>query len=305
MIRPRTTRSAIGTAIVLSALILTGACGGSSPTKSGSTDTGSIKKDAALAAMVPASIKSDGKIVVGTDATYAPMEFVDADGQTLVGVDPEIGAAIGKVLGIKFEFVKTTFDAIIPGLSAGKYELGMSSFTDTKEREKVLDFVTYFKAGTDLMVPAGNPKKLSVDDDSLCGLAVAAEKGTIQADGDIPARSKKCVADGKKAIDDKIYPDQNGVNLALTTGRIDAALADSGVAGYMAKASNNKFAIVGAPYATAPYGIAVPKNSGDFSKAIQGAVQAIIKDGSYVKILKKWSSDGGAITTSEINAATS
>lgn len=305
MTRPRTTRSAIGSAIAISALLLTAACSGSSSPKSPSTDTGSIQKDATLAAMVPASVKSDGKVVVGTDPTYAPMEFVDADGQTLIGVDPEIGAAIGKVLGINFEFVKTTFDAIIPGLSAGKYELGMSSFTDTKERQKVVDFVTYFKAGTDLMVPAGNPKKLSVDDDSLCGLAVAAEKGTIQSDSDIPARSKKCVADGKKAIDEKVYPDQNGVNLALATGRIDAALADSGVAGYMAKTSNNKFAIVGAPYSTAPYGIAVPKNSGDFTKAIQGAVQALIKDGSYAKILKKWSSDGGAITTSETNAATS
>lgn len=297
-------RSTLGCIAAASVIALLAGCSGGSSSSGGSSDT-SGKADSKLAAMVPDSIKSDGKVVVATDPTYAPMELVDSDGSTIIGVDPEIGKAIGDVLGVKFTFVKSTFDAIIPGLSAGKYELGMSSFTDTKEREKVLDFVTYFKAGTDLMVPAGNPKKLSVDNESLCGLSVAAEKGTIQSDQDIPDRSKKCTAAGKKAIDEKVYPDQNAVNLALATGRVDAALADSGVAGYMAEKSDKKFEVVGKPYSTAPYGIAVPKDSGDFKKALQGAVDEIIKNGTYAKILKKWASDGGAITKSEINAAQS
>jgi len=304
MLTSHTFRATLGCIAAASVVALLAGCsGGGSGSSSGSSESGG--SNAKLAAMVPDSIKSDGKVVVATDPTYAPMELVGSDGSTIEGVDPEIGAALGKVLGVKFTFVKSTFDAIIPGLSAGKYELGMSSFTDTKEREKVLDFVTYFKAGTDLMVPAGNPKKLSTTGNSLCGLTVAAEKGTIQSDSDIPARSKKCTADGKKAIDESVYPDQNAVNLALATGRIDAALADSGVAGYMAEKSDNKFEIVGKPYSTAPYGIAVPKDSGKFSKALQGAVDEIIKNGTYAKILKKWASDGGAITKSEINVAKS
>jgi polar amino acid transport system substrate-binding protein len=164
--------------------------------------------------------------------------------------------------------------------------------------------VTYFQAGTDLLVPSGNPKKLSTDDSSLCGTSVGAEKGTIQAD-DITARGKKCTAAGDKTVALKVFPDQNAVNLALSSGQIDAALADSGVAGYMAEKSGKKFEVVGSPYATAPYGIAVPKDSGDFSKAIQGAVAAIIADGSYGTILKKWASDGGAITAPALNAALS
>ncbi|MGZ5402008.1 MAG: ABC transporter substrate-binding protein [Aeromicrobium sp.] len=306
MFRNHRLLSTVGSAVAVSALLLTSACGGSDDKSSdGSTKTSSAKKDAKLAAMVPAALSKDGKIVVATDPSYAPMEYVDADGETVVGVDPDLGEALGKVLGVKFVFEKSTFDAIIPGLSSGKYELGMSSFTDTVEREEVVDFVTYFKAGTDLMVPTGNPAKLASDDNSLCGKSVGAEKGTIQADSDIPARSKKCEAAGEKALDSKVYPDQNAVNLALSTGRIDAALADSGVAGYMAKESGGKFETVGEPYSTAPYGIAVPKDSGDMTKALQGAIQALIDDGTYADVLKKWASEGGAIETAEINAATS
>lgn len=298
----------LATGAMTGTLLFAAACGGggggTSAGSSPSSAVGSVAKDAKLAAMVPASVKSDGKVVVATDPSYAPMEFMAQDGKTVVGVDPDLGKAIGEVLGVKFQFQQATFDGIIPGLTSGKYELGMSSFTDTKDREKVVNFVTYFRAGTALMVPAGNPKHVSVSDSSMCGLAVGAEKGTIQAD-DIAARSKKCTAAGKPAISEKVFPDQNAVNLALTTGRIDAALADSGVAGYMAKQSSGKFETVGQPYATAPYGIAVPKNSGSFDQALQGAIDKLIQDGTYAKILKHWSSEQGAITKSEINAAQS
>lgn len=304
MVRDHRILSTLGCAIAASALLLTAACGSSSDKKSDNTPTTSANVDAKLAAMVPEAIKKDGKVVVATDATYAPMEFVDTDGKTVVGVDPEIGQALGEILGLKFVFEKSTFDAIIPGLAAGKYELGMSSFTDTKEREKVVDFVTYFQAGTDLLVAAGNPDKLSTEDASLCGKTVAAEKGTIQAD-DISARAKQCAADGDKTLNLKVFPDQSAVNLALSSGQVDAALADSGVAGYLADKSNNKFEVAGAPYATAPYGIAVPKDSGDFAKAIQGAMADLISNGTYATILKKWASEGGAITAPAINAALS
>lgn len=307
MSRPKLRVAAVG--LAAATLLATAACGSNSSTTGqaggGGKTSGGSAVDASLAKMVPSSIKSDGKVIVATDPSYAPMEFVASNGTTIVGVDPELGKALGQILGVQFVFQKATFDGIIPGLASGKYELGMSSFTDTKEREKVVDFATYFKAGTALMVPSGNPKHLSASDNtSLCGLSMGAEKGTIQAD-DIASRSKKCTAAGKPAISEKVFPDQNAVNLALATGRIDAALADSGVAGYMAKQSGGKFEIVGQPYSTAPYGIAIPKNTGTFDKAIQGAIDKVIQDGTYAKILKKWSSSQGAITKSEINAAVS
>ncbi len=215
-----------------------------------------------------------------------------------------MAANLANMAGLDSVTVKNvSFDQLVAGRT-NDFDLALAEISITPEREKVVDFATYFQAGTDLMVPAGNPKKLATDNDSLCGLTVAAEKGTIQYD-DIVARSKKCTDAGKKAISAKAYPDQNQVNLNLATGRIDAALADSGVAGYMAEKSSNKFEIVGSPYETAPYGIAIPKNNGDFAKAIQGAIQKIIDNGTYATILKKWAAEGGAITTSEINAAKS
>ncbi|MGH3320208.1 MAG: ABC transporter substrate-binding protein [Streptosporangiaceae bacterium] len=310
-------RRALGlVAAATSAALLLAGCGGSGASGTsggggqraagGSTQAAStIKKDPKLAAMVPKSVKADGKVVVATDPTYAPMEFVAKDNKTIIGVDPDLGQALGKVLGVKFQFQKATFDAIIPGLDSGKYELGMSAFTDTKKREQIVDFVTYFKAGTSLMVPAGNPKKLSPEGMSLCGMRVAAEKGTIQSDDDIPSRSKKCKAEGKKPLEPQIYPDQNGVNLALSTGRTDAALADSGVAAYMAKKSGDQFEVTGQPYATAPYGVAVPKGSGDFTKVLRGAIEKLMDGGAYQKILAKWGEQDNAIQGSQINVAKS
>src|SRR6185295_20316471 len=108
------------------------------------------------------------ELVVATDATYAPNEFIDSDGKTVVGMDPDLAKAIGAVLHRKVKVVNATFDSIIPGLASGKYDLGMSSFTDTKEREKVVDFVTYFSAGTAFYVKAkGGPKIASLA--ALCG----------------------------------------------------------------------------------------------------------------------------------------
>lgn len=311
--RASISKARMGTALVLAPAFFLAACGGGDSSgkgedssKSGektSSVTSGVKKDSKIAGMVPDKIKSDGTVNVGTDPSYAPMEFSSKKGDTIVGVDPDMGKALGKVLGLDFKFHKSGFDGIIPGLSSGKYDLGMSAFTDTAKREKKVHFATYFKAGTILLVPKDNPKKLSVDDSSLCGKRVGAEKGTIQSDDDIPKRSKKCEADGKKKIDEKVFPDQNDVNLSLGNDRIDASLADSGVAGYMADKSHGKFETEGEQYSTEPYGVAVPKGSGDFATAIQKAIQKLIDDGTYKKILKKWDAGKNAISKSKINVA--
>jgi polar amino acid transport system substrate-binding protein len=171
--------AAIGTAAGV-ALALA-ACGSSS--KGASTQPSTVpsaKADSSIT--VPAAIKSKGTITVATDPSYAPNEFFDTDNTTIIGFDVDLGKALGKKLGVQFAFEKAGFDAIIPGISSGKYNLGMSSFTDNAEREKTVDFVTYFTAGSSLMVKKGNPTALKPDDLSLCGKKVAVEKGTVQLD---------------------------------------------------------------------------------------------------------------------------
>jgi len=291
-------------AALAAASALLAACGSSSSSTSSSSTsstTASGGADAAIAATVPAAVKSGG-LKVAADASYAPNEFVAKDGKTVVGMDADLAKAIAAVLGVKATIVNAGFDSIIPGLSAGKYNVGMSSFTDTKEREKTVDFVTYFSAGTSFYVKASGGAAINGLAD-LCGKKVAVEKGTTQAD-DAAAQSKKCTTAGKPAVTVLVFPDQNGANLALSSGRAEVVMADSPVAAYAVKQSNGQFKLSGTTYGTAPYGIAIPKNSG-LAKPVLAAVTKLIADGQYKKILTTWGVQDGAITTPVINGATS
>src|SRR4051794_29552721 len=199
--RPRAAALAVGAVAVLAVA----GCGSSD--KSSTSSNVSAGENSKVAAEVPAAVKSKGTLNVAADATYAPNEFIGPDGKTVVGMDPDLGKALGDVMGVKFHFQNVTFEAIIPGLAAKKYDLGMSSFTDTKEREKTVDFVTYFAAGTSFYTKAQGGANIGSLAD-LCGKKVAVEKGTTQAD-DATAQSKKCTSSGKPAVGVSVFPDQN------------------------------------------------------------------------------------------------
>jgi len=287
--------------IILVAVALLAGCG-SSNKKSSTTSSAATGVDKQAAAQVPAAIKSKGTLTIAADATYAPNEFIAPNGHTVQGMDADLAQALTSALGLKAKVVNATFDSIIPGLASHKYDLGMSSFTDTKEREKTVDFVTYFSAGTSFYVKAsGGPTVNSLAD--LCGKTVAVEKGTTQAD-DSTAQSKKCKAAGKPGVKVLVFPDQNGANLALSSGRAQVGMADSPVAAYQVKQSNGQFKLTGKPYGTAPYGIAVPKGNG-MTKPLLTALKDLMSSGKYRTILTKWGIQAGAITSPTINGATS
>jgi polar amino acid transport system substrate-binding protein len=256
-----------------------------------------VTKDDKLAAMVPADIKADGKILVGQDQSYPPNEFVE-NGQA-VGMDVDLGKAIGQKLGVEVTFENSNFDGIIPALQAGRYEAAMSSFTINGDRLKEVDMISYFSAGTSGAVLKGNPDKLTLD--TLCGKNVAVQKGTVQV-GDLATRSGKCKSAGQPEITVQQFQNQTDANLALNSKRVQAMLADSPVIDYAIKATNGQLEQVGQVYDTAPYGLIVPKAKGDYAKAVQGAIQALIDDGTYKKILDKWGVQGG-ISKAEVNPA--
>ena len=240
--------------------------------------------------------------MVASDASYAPNEFIASDGHTVVGMDADLMKAIGALMGLKVKIVNATFDSIIPGLAAGKYDVGASSFTDNKEREKTVDFVTYFTAGESFYTKAAGGTTISTIAD-LCGHTVAVEKGTTE-ETDATAQGAKCKKAGKPGVTVLTFQDQNGANLALVSGRAQLGFADSPVAEYQVHKSNGQFKLVGQSYANAPYGLAVPKNSG-LTKPILAAVQALIKNGQYKAILTHWGVQAGAITNPKINGAVS
>jgi polar amino acid transport system substrate-binding protein len=288
--------------LVAFATVAAAGCGSSNTSTSASSSTQKPVATGAAATLVPAAIKSKGTLTVAADATYAPMEFIGPDGKTVEGADVDLAKAIGDKLGLKAAVKNATFDSIIPGLAANKYDLGMSSFTDTKEREKTVDFVTYFSAGTSFYTKAHGGTEITGLAD-LCGKKVAVEKGTTQA-ADVTAQMKKCQAAGKPAPTLSVFPDQNGANLAIANGRSQIGMADSPVADYQVKKSNGTFKLTGTPYGTAPYGVAIPKGSG-MAKAVQAALKELIAGGQYKAILDKWGIADGAITTPKINGAQS
>jgi polar amino acid transport system substrate-binding protein len=283
------------------------ACGsGSTTTSPGSSGASSSSAgssaDSALAALVPDAVKSDGVITVGTDATYAPNEFLDADGKTVVGFDVDLFTAIAAKLGLKAQFVSAPFDNIIPSVQSGKYEVGVSSFTVNADREKQADMVSYFSAGTQWASAAGNPQKVTADD--ACGKKIAVQKATVQVD-DITKRSGDCTKAGKPAIVVDQYQGQDQATAAVVSGKDDAMLADSPVIAYAVKQTNGKLALLGDIYDSAPYGYVLKKGLTGFGDAITKALTALKSDGSYTKILDKWGVTQGAIDSFAVNPTVS
>ncbi len=277
----------------------TSSAAGSSSTSASSGGAAPSSADAKVVALVPASIKSKGTLTVAADASYAPNEFIGPDGHTVVGMDPDLMKALGAVMGLKVKVVNQTFDSIIPGLAAGKYDVGASSFTDTKAREKTVDFIDYFIAGESFFTKAQGGVTINGLAD-LCGHTVAVEKGTTEQ-ADATKQSVKCKAAGKPAVTVLAFPDQNGANLALSSGRAQLGFADSPPAEYQVKKSNGQFKLVGASIENAPYGLAVAKSSG-LTQPILAALKVLMKNGQYKTIMTHWGIQAGAIPAAQVKA---
>ncbi|SOC51834.1 polar amino acid transport system substrate-binding protein [Blastococcus aggregatus] len=303
--RSLTRRSATLVAVATSAaLVLTG-CGDdpddASSSGNGATEsTPSVEVDEALAARVPDEIGEDGKITVGSDTSYAPSEFIDEDGETIVGFDVDLFSAVAQKLGFEAEFESASFDSIIAGVGSGRYEVGVSSFTINPERLAEATMVSYFSAGTQWAVQEGNPE--DVDADNACGLSIAVQRGTVQAD-DITARSAECEASGEAAIDIQQFEGQDEATAALVSGRVVASLADSPVMAYAVQQTNGQLELLGDIYDSAPYGYVVPQAETEFAQVLADALSALIEDGTYAEILEKWGVEAGAIDDPAVNPA--
>jgi polar amino acid transport system substrate-binding protein len=279
------------------------ACGSNSltsttPAATGTATTAAQTADPALVAKLPAKIKSAGQVVVGTDATYAPNEFLNADGKTVQGMDVDLFNAVMQKFGVKVVWQPAKFDSIITGVQGGKYDVGVSSFSIKKAREAQVNMVSYLIAGTSWAAAPGNPKK--VNPQNPCGLKVAVQKGTTQEQDDMTPKVKACAAAGKP-IDLQIYDGQDQATAAVVTGKADAMLADSPVVGYAIKQAGGKLQEVGTPYSTLPYGYVMSKANTAFAAAIVDALKSLDASGDYKKILTTWGAQSGAINDYAVN----
>jgi polar amino acid transport system substrate-binding protein len=287
--------------LVVAVALLLAACGGSSGrggSEGASAGGGGALTD--LGKRLPDRIQQAKEIKVCSDVAYAPVEFFKEGTQEVQGIDPDLAGAMGDKLGVKFTFQNTTFDGIIPALQAKRCDIIMSAMSDTPERQKQLDFIDYFEAGTSILVEKGNPKGIQSLDD-LCGNTIALQRGTTQADV-AKAQEAKCKTAGKPLKVLAFDKDTDALQQILS-GRAVADMNDFPVAAYNAQTSGggNDFEVVGEQIEAGPYGIGVRKDDQQLRDALQEALKAVIADGSYDKVLQKWNAAKGALKTAALN----
>ena len=277
-------------ALALSAAMVVsmGACGTSDKTDSQASDDSNsssttgydvsgVKKDEKIAKMLPSSVTKDGK--------------------TPVGFDVDIVKALAKTFGLEADPQTSNFDSIIPSIGS-KYDIGVSSFTITPERMKAVDFVSMFKAGSTWVVKKGNPNK--VDTSDLCGLKIAVQTGTTQEE-EVNKGAEQCKADNKLDIQILSNKLQTDVTTNVVTGKADVFYADSPVAGYAISQTDDQLEAFGEDVGVTKEAVAIKKGDSDTAKAVQAAMQKLMDDGTYMKILKHWGVESGAVDKAEIN----
>lgn len=252
-----------------------------------------------IANTVPEPIRQSGKLIVGVNIPYAPNEFKDPSGK-IVGFDVDLMNAIASTLGLTAEYRESDFAKIIPSIQGGTYNVGMSSFTDTKEREKSVDFVNYFNAGILWAQRPGSP----IDPNNACGKKVAVQATTVEETEELPAKSKACTDAGKPPIQIIPFDGQDAAANAVVLGQADAMSADSPVTSYAIKQSNGKLEAAGEIFDSAPYGWPVAKDS-PLAESLRQALDHLIETGVYKQIAANWGVENGMIDKATINGAVS
>jgi polar amino acid transport system substrate-binding protein len=318
MTRSRPRRAARSTArwtvpVAACAALLLSACGSASDAgadaasraASGGRATASAAArpalDRALADALPPDVRASGRLRIVTDASYAPASEFGPDGRTIIGFEPDLGAALGAVLGVQVTFTPAPFDDLTGLVSSGQADLVMSAMTDTKERERTLDFVNYFSAGSSIVVQRGNPTGVTELSD-LCGSRVAVQRATVQVE---LLRHAQANCPPGQPIDVRTYATNDDALVQLRTGRATAVLNDYPPAVSLTTdpTTGSRFQLASTvQYEPGWYGIGVAKSRPELRNAVQGALQSLVDSGHYGQVLRTWNVADGAVPKATINA---
>ena len=271
----------------------------STPAATTATARDGVRFNQALHDRLPQTVRDRGVLRVGTDASYAPMSSFGPDGRTIIGMEPDLGVEIGRVLGVRLQFVNADFVKLLPDVAGGGIDLAMSAMTDTPERAKTADFVDYFSAGTSIVVQRGNPAGVT-DIKDLCGKVVAVEQGTTQVD--LLARAQKNCGD---PIILKTYTTNSDALVELRTGRAVAVLNDLPPAIFLVNDPRTKshYQLASTTqYEPGLYGIVVAKGQPGLRDAVQGAFEELLRGGVYRDVLARWGVSDGAVHRISVNS---
>lgn len=292
--------------LFLAACSSSGSSASSSNSGSGSTpaptaSSSSSGSATSLNSMLPADIRSSGVITVGTSADYPPYEFLAADGTTIQGADPDLAAAVGKLLGVSFKFTNVPFSSAFTGLQAGRYDIIWSDAGDYKVREKTFDILDYNKTGQNFLFRANGPHINTLM--QACGLTVAVDQGSASI-GFVQGVSKQCTAAHHAAVHLETFPSQNAAVLAVQSGRADATSNDSETNGFVAVRSGGQLLSGGPAYVSGVDGIDFVKGS-PLLTAVRDALNELSANGTYQAIFKKWGITANELTAFTVNGGLS
>jgi polar amino acid transport system substrate-binding protein len=287
-------------------LVMTSACGGADGAGDSETPAEAlpeVKADPEAVKLLPADLQEGGTITMVADLHYPPTSFLDKDNKTPIGYNVDIAKLLGEKLGLEVEIKNVTWDGVIPGIAAGRYDFTATNMSPTPERLEVLDMITYWEAGSSLIVAKGNPEDLSLADQSTCGRKIAVMTGSTQQETYLPEISQACEADGEDAVDAVVLPNVQGALTQLASKRIDGVFSDTSQLAWAAKQQPQAFELLSPQYQKRVgndiAALGLPKDS-PLTPALHAAMQSLIDDGAYQAALDRWGLGAGAIPTSQV-----
>ncbi|MFD0372949.1 ABC transporter substrate-binding protein [Streptomyces sp. NPDC059071] len=313
------TRRTAAAALGLTAALVLAACG--NPSDGGTTEVAAASGDKvkinlspdqnrvttgkvdSIAAQVPEEIRKRGTLeIVDSSGSAAPLTFFATDNKTVIGVEPDIAYLVADVLGLEPHINTVSWENIFVGLDSAKYDVGFSNITVTEERKEKYDFATYREDNLGFEAKKGSGLKVSGPED-VAGRTVAVGSGTNQ-EKLLVEWSKENVKAGRKAVDIKYYQNDSDTYLALQSGRIDLYLGPNPTAAYHA-ATTGKTEVVGT-YSGAGATLqgliaATTKKDSGLAEPLAAALDHVIKNGTYAKVLQRWGLSDEAVTTSAVN----
>ncbi|MFC9946879.1 ABC transporter substrate-binding protein [Streptomyces pratensis] len=304
---PRTRHTAAFALITVAALSLT-ACGSGDPAASQAGPAGraktpktdvvsSVKKNEAAAKLLPAGVRASGELSLASSVGAPPGAFYEEDGKTLAGADIDFADAVARALGLELKREVASFEAILPALGSGKYDLGTGNFGVTDERRRTIDFVTYINDGQGFAVRGDSELKEVTDLTQLCGLTVGTGAGTT-FEATLEENKHLCADAGEKPYEVKTYADQAAVWISLQQGRSDVLMSTiNGLRYAVSQLDGLRFLN---EFKRLDVGFAFKKGT-PLAPAFQAAVNGLKEDGTYDRILKKWGTGKSAIETSQIS----
>jgi polar amino acid transport system substrate-binding protein len=306
--RGKLAASVLGTVLLVSA----GGCGASTATSTdgapGADATAAeelpqVQPDPNAIKLLPPDLQEGGKITMAADLHYPPTSFLAEDNTTPIGYNVDIAHLLGEALGLEVEVKNVTWDGVIPGIAAHRYDFTATNMSPTPERLEVLDMITYWEAGSSLIVSKGNPLGLSLADQSTCGKKIAVMTGSTQQETYLPEISEACEANGEDAVDAVVLPNVQGALTQLASKRIDGVFSDTSQLAWAEKQQSQAFELLSPQYkkkeGDSIVALGLPNDS-PLSPALHAAMQYLIDDGAYQAALDRWGLGAGAIPTSKI-----